>query len=236
MHSGTALEQIRENERKSHIEMYSKDVLYTEGSWLNKPIKTVLDLFPYFENNSQLRILDLGCGAGRNCIAIAQHFQGKSCTIDCVDILALAIEKLNENAAEYNVAQSIHGIVQPIEDFPIAEGLYDWIIAVSALEHVDSQKAFIRKLAEIRNGIRENGIVCLVINSNVREYDKLNGNAVPAQFEVNLPTEELLTLLNQTFSGWEIIKSTVRKQQYDIPRGDYVSELHTDVVTFAAKR
>lgn len=42
MSEETRLESIRESERKSHIEMYSNEELYKEGSWLSKPIKTVL--------------------------------------------------------------------------------------------------------------------------------------------------------------------------------------------------
>lgn len=236
MYCNTTLEQIRENERKSHIQVYSSDALYQDGSWLRKPIKTVLDILPYFENSTQLHVLDLGCGVGRNCISIAQHFQTIPCTIDCVDILDLAIEKLNSNAEEYGVSASIHGILSAIEGYPIEKNHYDWIIAVSALEHVESKVSFVGKLEEIRDGIRENGIVCLVINSNVRETDKASGNPVPAQFEVNFPTDALTEILNQVFAGWKIIKSTIKHQQYDIPRGERVCDLQTKVVTFVARK
>lgn len=234
--SALSLDQIRESERKSHVEAYTDNRLYGDSSWLKKPVKTLMDLFPYFQNRQQLHVLDLGCGVGRNCIAVAQHFQSISCRIDCIDILDLAINKLNENAEEFGVSQSIHGIVQPIEAFPIQQNHYDWIIAVSALEHVDSQDSFICKLAQIRDGIRNNGIVCMVINTNVRESDKSTGVPLPAQFEVNLPTEKLQNLLYQFFADWEIIKSTVREQRYDIPRENGISDLRTSVVTFVAKK
>ncbi len=67
------IEQIRESERKSHMDTYSSTVLFEKGSWLSKPIKTVVDLFPYFEGKDRFRGLDLGCGIGRNCIPLAQH-------------------------------------------------------------------------------------------------------------------------------------------------------------------
>ncbi|MBR6643932.1 MAG: hypothetical protein IKL28_09785 [Lachnospiraceae bacterium] len=38
------IQSIRESERNSHIILYSGKELYKEGSWLNKPIKTVTDL------------------------------------------------------------------------------------------------------------------------------------------------------------------------------------------------
>lgn len=230
------LKQIRESEKQSHIELYSNSELYKEGSWLRKPIKTILDIIPLFSDTPELNVLDLGCGVGRNCIAIAQSFKNIPCKIDCVDILNLAIEKLYDNAKELGVASSINGIVETIENYHIKENKYDLIIAISALEHIDSEQSFLTKLYEIKNGVQSNGIICLVINSDIVENEKSTGKEIPAQFEVNLPTEELQDILEKTFSGFKIIKTTISEQQYDIPRGDIVSELKTRVVTFVARR
>ncbi len=230
------LEQIRESERQSHIEIYSNSELYKEGSWLRKPIKTILEIIPLFNGFNELNVLDLGCGVGRNCIAVAQSFKNIPCNIDCVDILDLAVEKLYDNAAEFGVASSINGIVETIESFCIEKNKYDFIIAVSALEHIDSEQSFFSKLSEISNGIRGNRIVCLVINSDIKENEKTTGKELPAQFEVNLPTEKLQNVLKENFSQFDVIKSTVSEQQYDIPRGDLISNLKTKVVTFAAKK
>lgn len=236
MNVDSRLTQIRESERKSHIAMYANEELYTEGSWLRKPIKTVLDLIPLLGDCRELHVLDLGCGVGRNCICIAQHYRDIPCSIDCVDILEFAIEKLRRNAEEYGVSSRIHGIVKPIDDYVIQKNHYDLILAVSALEHVDSKASLEKKLKEIRDGVRDNGIVCYVFNSNVRETDKSTGTALPAQFEVNLPTDELQAILADIYFGWKVIKSTVQEQQYDIPRENSVSELRTSVVTFTARK
>jgi len=231
-----SIQSIRESERKSHEELYSGEELYKEGSWLNKPIKTVTDLFTLFEGCKEVRALDLGSGVGRNSIAVARQFQNNPCRVDCVDILELAIEKLVENAKRFCVEESIQGVVCPIEEFEITPDTYDLILAVSALEHIDSKESFVKKLEEMRDGIRLQGAVCLVINSEVREKNKETGEALFPQFEVNLPTEELQKILQEVFAGWEVIKSTVRAQQYDIPREDCISELKTNVVTFVARK
>ncbi len=236
MKQSNRLQQIRQSERNSHMEIYSSKELFEPGSWLQKPIKTVLDLIPLFQNHHKLCILDLGSGVGRNCIPFAQTYPNIPCTIDCVDILDFAIEKLQTNAQKYNVASSINGILSPIEDFVITKDKYDLIMAISALEHIDSEVSFVNKLREMREGIRKNGIVCLVINSNVVEKEKETGTPVPPQFEVNLSTTHLQALLNDIFQGWEQIKFTVRSQQYDIPREGFVSDLTTDVVTFVARK
>ena len=229
------LKIIRESEKKSHIEMYSNQELYKAESWLKKPIKTVIDIIPLFQDYEKLRVLDLGCGIGRNCISIAKQYKDIDCIIECVDILDLAIEKLYINAEEYGVSSNIKATVQAIEDFQIENDWYDLIIAVSALEHIDTEESFIKKLKKIRDGICKNGIVCLVINSNVLEKDKRTGEEVPAQFEVNFPTKELQMMLATIFEGWNIIKESVQRQQYDIPREFGISELQTDVVTFVAR-
>lgn len=227
------LNSIRNAEKASHIEIYSTAKLFENGSWLQKPVKTVMDLVPNFINYQSVKILDLGCGVGRNCIALAQEFKNKS-KIDCVDILEFAINELNTNSIKFGVESEINGIVSSIDDFSIPENNYDLIIAVSALEHVDNVESFKYKLTEISKGIKENGIVCLIINSQITEINKENGLPLFPQFEVNLKTQELLNLLSYNFDGWKIIKNTVRNQRYDIPRENCISDLTTDVVTYVA--
>lgn len=236
MNSVTELQKIRESEQRSLIETYSNEVLYQEGSWLRKPIKTVLDILPLFDGYEELRVLDLGCGVGRNCLTIAERFKQIPCVVECVDILEFAIEKLRENAEAQGVTDAIKGMVAPIEGYPIEAEKYDLVLAVSALEHVDTQESFQKKLMEIRHGIRSGGVVCLVINSNVTETDKATGEKLESQFEINLPIGKLQARLQESFAGWEVLKSTVRSQQYDIPREGGLSELKTDVVTFVARK
>lgn len=230
------LNEIRKAEAESHTEAYTSHLLFTSGSWLANPVKTVLDLLPLFDGHSEFRALDLGSGVGRNSIPAARHFKDIPCRVDCVDILELAIEKLNQNAQQYGVAGSIQGIVSSIDDYEINTGSYDLIMAVSALEHIASRSAFEKKLVDIRNGVRIGGVACLIVNSGVVEHDKATGKELPPQFEVNLPTAEMQHLLEQTFSGWQIIKYTVVHQKYDIPRASGLAELETDVVTYVIKK
>ena len=141
------LKRIRESERKSHIEIYTGEKLYATDSWLKKPIKTVRDIVPLFENYISLRVLDLGSGVGRNSIYVAECFRDIDCRVDCVDLLEIAIEKLLENAADRNVSSHINGITKAIEEYKIPKDSYDLIMAISALEHIDSQESFLRKLS-----------------------------------------------------------------------------------------
>lgn len=94
MNTDDRLTRIRESEKNSHIETYTKENLYDKNSWLQKPIKTVRELIPLFGEYKELRVLDLDCGIGRNSICIAETYQNITCTVDCVDLLEIAIEKL----------------------------------------------------------------------------------------------------------------------------------------------
>ncbi len=231
-----SVESIREAERKSHEEVYSTAKLFEKGSWLQKPVKTVLDILPLFEEYEALSVLDLGCGVGRNSIPIAQAFQKAKCIIDCVDILDMAIDKLNYYSDEYGVSDSINGIVSSIDDFEIKKNGYDFILSVSSLEHINSENAFINKLYEICNGIKENGVVCLIVNSEISETDKQSGKPIEPQFEVNLKTDKLVSLFQHVFNGWQVLKTTVVNQRYDIPRNDCIADLTTNVVTCVARK
>lgn len=55
------------------------------------------------------------------------------------------------------------------------------------------------------------------------------------QFEVNLSSEELKEAFQKIYSDWEVIKYTVKAQQYEIPRETAVC-LSANVVTFAAQK
>lgn len=230
------LARIRESERKSHTIIYTNEKLYRSGSWLQRPIKTVQDIVSLFPGCKRLRVLDLGCGIGRNSIYIAEQFGAVDCLVDCVDLLDIAIEKLLKNAAEHNVSSHINGITKSIEEYEILKDSYDLIMAISALEHVDSQESFLRKLSEIRDGVRKNGIVCLVVNSDVEEMCVETRESMDAQFEVNLPSETIRAVLGECFCNWEILKASVVSQQYDVPRESCTSRLNTNVITYVARR
>lgn len=230
------LEAIRAAEAASHTEIYTTRQLFQPGSWLSKPVQTVMEILPFYRDATNFRCLDLGCGVGRNCIPIAQTFSGIDCRIDCVDILPVAIEKLLENVEAFQVQDQIHGIVSAIEDYPIRKNSYDLILGVSALEHCKGPEAFLSTLEAIRDGLRSGGTVCLIINSGVREQNAETGQELEPQFEVNFDTGELKEILNGHFAEWRVLKCAAAHQQYTIPRDGISVKLHTDVVTFVARK
>lgn len=230
------LARIRESERKSHTEIYTNEKLYNTDSWLQRPIKTVREVSSFFDDYEELRVLDLGSGVGRNSIFIAEKFKNINVTVDCVDLLEIAIEKLLENAKDHNVASSINGFCKSIEEYEIQKSSYDLIMAISALEHLETEELLLKKLVEIKEGVREKGIVCFVINSNITETNPETKEPLEAQFEINLSTKKIQSLIDVVFGGWEVLKSSVVAQEYDIPRKLCTSRLKSDVVTFVARK
>ncbi len=230
-----SIRKMREAERKSHIDTYSSTVLFEQGSWLSKPIKTVVELFPYFETMQEFCGLDLGCGVGRNCIPLAQQFDGKNCAIDCVDILDVAIDYLKKYSEKYGVSDYINGIVMPIEAFEVKKNYYDLVLGISSLEHAESEAVFCDMLMQIAQGVKNSGFVCFVINTDVKEVDKQTQTELLPQFEVNLTEPRLKDYLEKAFAGWEVMKYLVSTQEYDIPRETMV-HLTTKAVTYVARK
>lgn len=230
------LQTIRKNERLSHTEAYEKHRLFEKGSWLARPVGTVMDLIPLKECEKDLRILDLGCGVGRNVIPLAEALKNNGCRIEGVDLLAVATNQLKAYAHTYHVEDEILPVQCSIEEFSIAANRYDLILAVSALEHVSSETVFSAKLLEIELGLKPHGIVCLIINTDVHETDIATGEKLSPQFEVNISCEDLDAVMQHTFAGYKRIKKTVVRQEYTIPRGKINAHLTTNVVTYVLQK
>ena len=228
------LEVIRRAEAESHTAAYEALELYAPGSWLSQPVKALQALLPLYESRVGLRVLDLGSGVGRNAIACARQLPDSR--VDCVDILPVAIEKLRENARNYGVSQRITGIVAPVDSFPIEPGGYDMILAASVLEHLDARESAIRKMQETAEGIRPGGAAMILMNTGVKEWDADTGEALDAQFEVNLPPEEVRALLSEFFRGWEVLWDKCIHYEYPVPRGERMAVISSEVVTFTARR
>lgn len=228
------LVEIRKAEAESHTAAYENLTLYAPGSWLSKPVKALEALLPLYEDRTGLRCLDLGSGVGRNAIACAQRLPGSM--VECVDILPMAIGKLQENAEVFGVSQQIRGIAAPVDSFSVEPEGYDIILAASVLEHLDARASVISKMQEIADGIRPGGAVLIVMNTGVREWDTETGESLAPQFEVNLPPEEVRELLGNAFRGWEILWDKCIHYEYPVPRGSRNAMICAEVVTFTARR
>lgn len=230
------VQSIRSKEMDYHEWLYNNKNLFESGSWLQKPVKTVLDSFNLLENKTDITILDLGSGVGRNAIPLALELKGSNSKVICLDMLETATKLLRENAKKYNVDNFINAYTSTIEDYDITSSEYDFVVAVSTLEHIESKELFIEKLSQIVKHTKHRGVNCLILNTSLKETLIVNGMALEPQFELNLDTKEMYELLDDIYTDWDVIKRNVSAQSYEIVRGGNPVLLDTNVITYVCRK
>src|SRR3954452_7717652 len=76
------------------------------------------------------RVLELGCGQGRNAIYLA----GRGCDVDAVDFSAEAIGWAAERAATAGVTVNL--LCCSVFDLPLADGSYDFVVDSGCFHHL----------------------------------------------------------------------------------------------------
>ncbi|MGG5782675.1 class I SAM-dependent methyltransferase [Bacillus albus] len=227
---------IRHEEKKYHDLCYEQYKLFETGSWLYKPVKTVMNLMNYFEGRNNLQVLDLGSGVGRNSIPLAQKIKNASGTVTCVDLLDSALTKLQIYSQEYDVFEVIKTEKAAIENYYIQPNTYDYIIAVSSLEHVQSEEDLKNVLHSMKKGTKIGGINCLIINSNIQEIDLHTNEELDALIEINLSTDKMIHLLKNIYEDWKEMKVEIKELAYDIVRNERHILLKTNAITFFVQK
>jgi 2-polyprenyl-3-methyl-5-hydroxy-6-metoxy-1,4-benzoquinol methylase len=230
------IDYIRQEEKKYHDLCYEQYKLFEAGSWLYKPVKTVMGMLNYFEGQKGLQILDLGSGVGRNSIPIAQKVMSAGGTITCVDLLDSALTKLQIYSKEHSVFEYIKMEQSALEDYYIPFNTYNYIVAVSSLEHVRSIDDFKKVLHSMENGTKSGGINCLIVNSNIQEIDLETNQELDALIEINLSTEEMIRTLKDTYTEWQEVKVEIKHLTYDIVRNGTHIQLNTNAITFVVQK
>ncbi|WP_439876303.1 class I SAM-dependent methyltransferase [Bacillus mycoides] len=230
------IDYIRQEEKKYHDLCYEQYKLFEAGSWLYKPVKTVMDMLNYFEGQKDLQILDLGSGVGRNSIPIAQKITNNGGTVTCVDLLETALMKLQVYSKEYGVFEYIKTEHSAIENYYISSNTYNYIIAVSSLEHVRSIEDFKKVLYSMKNGTKSGGINCLIVNSNIQEIDLETNQELDALVEINLSTEEMILVLKSVYTEWQEVKIEIKSLSYAIVRNGKHIKLKTNAITYVVQK
>ncbi|WP_137790687.1 class I SAM-dependent methyltransferase [Bacillus sp. E(2018)] len=230
------LERIRQEEKEYHDYCYNHYKLFEKGSWLYKPVKTVMEIVPHLLNLKEMKILDLGCGVGRNSIPLVQAFRRQVVEMDCVDFLESALIKLQQYSTEFKVNEFIKPINADISSFEIKKDTYDLIVAVSSLEHVDSVETLKDVLQRMERGTRKGGINCLIVNSEVTETDIETQTTLDVLMEINMHTNDMTKLLQDTYPNWEILKTGVNPLRYEIVRNQNPVILTTNAITLVVKK
>ena len=196
-------EKTREREKQYHDELYSQHELFTPGSWLYRPVPFVLKSFEYIQNKENPNTLDLGCGVGRHSIPLAQ-FLGEDGKVFGVDLLDSAINGLKVNAKRFSVEKKIIPILSDIEEYPLGDVYFDYIVSVSSIEHVKTRESFVEILKNLQRVTNSKGVHCFCIISDNVWIDEKTGAKMEPLIEINLSSEEVKNILNELYSNWDI--------------------------------
>jgi SAM-dependent methyltransferase len=104
------------------------------------------------------KVLELGCGPGRNAIYLAQ----KGCSVDAVDLSKEALEWGKERAGDKNV--QVNFIQRNIFDLDIAKGQYDFVYDSGCFHHIAPHRRM-NYLEMVKKALRPKGlysITCFV--------------------------------------------------------------------------
>ncbi|RCW50364.1 class I SAM-dependent methyltransferase [Paenibacillus prosopidis] len=230
------IEKIRAEERKYHEACYDNYKLFEAGSWLHKPVRTVMDNLSLMEDREYLSVLDLGCGVGRNSIPIAETLLKRNGKVVCVDLIESALGRLMSYSRQHSVDHYLEPILSDIGDYNIPIHEFDFIVAVSALEHVKSVEVLVDTLGRMTLGTKSDGINCIIMSTNIKENDALTGESLEPYMEINLSTDQAVQLLNKVYKGWEVLDTHEKPLEFLIERNGREILLRCDCLTFVAMK
>ncbi|MWC27028.1 class I SAM-dependent methyltransferase [Paenibacillus sp. MMS18-CY102] len=231
-----SIDEIRKQEKAYHDQCYENLELFAEGSWMHKPVASVLRHFAYFDGKPEVHVLDLGSGVGRNSIPLASKLSDRAGSVVCVDLLDSAITKLTHYAAQYGVTNTIQPVKSDIGRYRIEPDSFDYIVAVSTLEHVDSEEAFDRTLARMVHGTKNEGINYILISTNIREKHMASKQSLLPMFELLFDTDSLVHKLQSHYEGWTVLEQIVKPYALEIERNGECVLLESDVLIWAVQK
>ncbi|MNJ50931.1 Tellurite methyltransferase [compost metagenome] len=194
-----------------------------------------MELFSTFHDKEEINVLDLGCGVGRNSIPLAKALENRKGKVVCVDLLESAIQKLQLYANKFNVEDKIECKLSDIGNYRIDATSYDFIFAVSSLEHLDSEETLDHIVADIMRGTKASGINSFIMSTNVSEKNIDSGKSLDPVYELNFDTEYLLDKLQGMYTGWKCLNYSIKPYEIEIEREGERILLHGDVLTWVVK-
>lgn len=106
------------------------------------------EIFNTEKINGNSHVLDVGCGTGQTAAYLAAHYGAK---VTAMDINPIMLEKAKSRMKQYQVPVEV--IQGSIEDFPLKDSTFDFILSESVLSFVNKPRA----LKEIFRLLKDGG-------------------------------------------------------------------------------
>jgi len=158
--------------------------------WGTEPSSLVREILPTL--SGPLKVLDLGCGEGKNAAAFA-HL---GCEVDAVDCSLIAIQNGKRTFPSPNIKWHHEDVLH----FECSEAMYDVVICYGLLHCLDSCEEIERMLARVHRTTRSVGIN-VVCTFNDRSHDL---SAHPGFLPTLLPHAWYLA----KYSHWQLVHSS----------------------------
>lgn len=75
---------------------------------------------------------------------------------------------------------------------------------------MESEEIFDYIIEQMAAGTKEDGINCIIVNSEVEEIDIETQKKLDAGMEINIGTDKMVNKLKHAYVGWEVLKRVVK--------------------------
>ena len=106
------------------------DTKYLQKSQLLNPRKPSINLVNHLDKCVGKRALDLGCGAGRNTIYLAQN----GFSVDALDIAQIALDALHVELQKQNLTKYVNTKLSDLDNFEAQKDSYDLALMCNFLD------------------------------------------------------------------------------------------------------
>lgn len=173
------------------------------------------------------RIVDLGCGDGRDSLFLARHGH----FVDCVDLSAAGISALNRRAKLLDLDGLVNGINIDVLLWCAERNYYDAAIGITVLDHL-SINEHDTLFERIRDVLKPEGFVAFEMHSD-RDPGSRVGPEVRSEFSGAIRCyAEPNYLARKLLHGWRILSYSDRMEE-DNDHGP--AHLHGFVTVIAEK-
>ncbi|MGA3225314.1 MAG: class I SAM-dependent methyltransferase [Acidobacteriaceae bacterium] len=158
-----------------------------------------------------MRVLDAGCGYGRNLV----HLLREGCEIFALDADGDGVEHVRQLSASLKTGLPVENFqVGLIERMPFPDGFADVVICNSVLHFARDERHFLAMLAEIWRVLRPGGMLFCRLGSRIgMDFEPVRENIflVGDGSEWFLVDEEMLLGLTETMNGVMVdpLKTTI---------------------------